>query len=122
MIGQVPIPELQYGPYSSRLREWSTAYPAVLTVERDSDTGFRYIVIEDTAAVGVPDSLCDLLGISAVTVLDYLDEMVVQDDVPPGDKLINRLYFTVTVDSVELYVVPWQYLYRTVEELGSSPG
>lgn len=122
MEGQVPIPELQYGPYSSRLREWSTAYPAVLTVERDSDTGFRYIVIEDTAAVGVASSLCDVLGVSAVTILDYLDLSVVGDDVPPGDKLINRLYYTVTVDAVELYVVPWQYLYRTVEDVGPYPG
>lgn len=122
MEGQVPIPELQYGPYSSRLREWSAVYPAVLTIERDSDTGFRYIVIDDVLGSGTSSSLCNLLGVSVATVLDYLDVTVVQDHVPPGDKLISRLYFKVTVDSVELYVVPWQYLYRTVEDLGLYPG
>ena len=122
MEGQVAVPELLYGPYSSRLREWSTAYPAVLTIERDSDTEFRYIVIDDVLGSNTPSSLCNLLGVSAVTVLDYLDLSVLGDDVPPGDKLINRLYFTVTVDAVELYVVPWQYLYRTVEDVGPYPG
>lgn len=122
MEGQVAVPGLLYGPYSSRLREWSGAYPAVLTVERDSDTGFRYIVIDDVLGSGIESSLCNLLGVSVAAVLQYLDVTVVQDHVPPGDKLINRLYFTVTVDSVELYVVPWQYLYRTVEDLGLYPG
>lgn len=122
MLGQVAVPELLYGPYSSRLREWSTAYPAVSTIERDSDTGFRFVVIDDVLGSNTPSSLCNLLGVSVTTVLDYLDVTVVGDDVPPGDKLINRLYSTVTVDAVELYVVPWQYLYRTVEDLGLYPG
>lgn len=54
---QVPIQNLLYGPYSTRLREWSQNYNEVLTVERDSDTSFRYVVISEVNLGAVPNSL-----------------------------------------------------------------
>lgn len=116
---QIPVRELPHGPYSSRLREWSPYYSAVLTTERDSDTDFRYVVVSSTVSGAITGSLSDLLGVSPQVVLDYLDEQVVQGWNPPGTKLISRWYYTCTVGVDELYVVPWQYLYRIVEDLGA---
>lgn len=119
---QVPIQNLPYGPYSTRLREWSPNYNAVLTVERDSDTGFRYVVISEVTVGAIQNSLSDLLGVPPQSILDYLDDTVVQDHNPPGVQLINRWYWYCTVGAEQLVVMPWQYLYRTVEDLGSVPG
>ena len=119
---QVPIQNLPYGPYSTRLREWSPNYNAVRTIERDSSTGFRYVVISEVTAGAVQNSLSDLLGVPPQSILDYLDATVVQDHNPPGVQLISIWYWYCTVGAEQLVVMPWQYLYRTVEDLGSVPG
>lgn len=119
MSAQIPIQELPHGPYSSRLRAWSGNYGDVLTVERDSDTGFRYVVISEVTLGAVPNSLSDLLGVTPQSILQYLDDSVVQDHDPPGVQLISRWYWYCTVGAEQFVVVPWQYLYRTVEDLGS---
>lgn len=123
MQTQIPVQELPFGPYSVRVRAWSPVYPDVLTVERDSDTGYRYVVLgctdpeEDTG-----NSLSTVLGVSLTSVLEYLDETVVQGREPPGDKLYNRWYNTVTVQGIEYYVADWKFLYHITEVLGDYPG
>lgn len=116
---QIPTQELPYGPYSSRLRVWSSNYDDVLTIERDSDTGFRYVVISDDALVPVPGSLSSVLGLSPQVILDYMDDQVVQGHNPPGANLISRWYWFSDSNTGRYLVMPWQYLYRTVEDLGA---
>lgn len=60
-----------------------------------------------------------MLGVLPQSILDYLDASVVQDHNPPGVQLISRWYWYCTVGAEQFVVVPWQYLYRTVEDLGS---
>ena len=119
---QIPIQDLPYGPYSTRLMEWSPNYNAVLTVERDSDTGFRYVVLYEETLGDVPGSLSEILGVAGSTLTQYLDDSVVQGHEPPGVNLISRWYFRCVVGASSYIVIPWQYLYRTVEDLGSVPG
>lgn len=116
---QVPIQNLPHGPYSTRLREWSPNYNAVLSTERDSDTGFRYVVLYEETLGGVPGSLSEILGVAGSALTQYLDDSVVQGHKPPGVNLTSRWYFRCVVGASSYIVMPWQYLYRTVEDLGS---
>lgn len=116
---QIPVQDLPHGPYSERLREWSPYYSAVLTTERDSDTDFRYVVLYEETLGDVPGSLSEILGAAPSALTQYLDDSVVQGWNPPGTALISRWYFRCAVGASSYIVMPWQYLYRTVEDLGS---